>query len=200
MRELRVLDSVIEDEALLDECITAATYSDKYYLMHKAGPGYSSEGTQVFKSNWLLYDRDDPRDGSISGVAEIPSPFDKLWEHVKPHTGDNTQLFKVYINAHSFGTEDIIHTDDDAIPKGKTAILYLCHRWNPEWSGQTVFYNEMDIMEKDIVYSCLPKYNRMVIFDKSIPHAVAPLSRRYMGLRLTCMFKIEDLDGRSPMS
>lgn len=195
MKELAVKDGVI-DENLLNDCIMIGAYSKTYSMMHGAGTGFSSEGTQILKSNWLLYDRDDPTDGGVGDVSRLPEPFNRLWEQVKPHVGENTELFKVYINAHTYGVEDNIHTDDDRIPKGKTVIVYLCNRWNPEWAGQTVFYNERDIFEKDIVYSCLPKYNRMVIFDKSIPHAVAPMSRRYMGLRLTCMFKVEDLDGR----
>ena len=195
MKELAVKDGII-DESLLNDCIMLGAYAKRYSMMHGAGTGFSSEGTQVLKSSWLLYDMDKPADENMEDVSRLPEPFDKLWEQVKPHVGENIEMYRAYVNAHTYGSEDNIHTDDDGVSKGKTVIVYLCNRWNPEWSGQTVFYNERDILEKDIVYSCLPKYNRVVIFDKTIPHAVAPISRRYMGLRLTCMFKVEDLDGR----
>jgi len=45
------------------------------------------------------------------------------------------------------------------------------------------------------IYRCvLPKYNRFVIFDKNIKHCAGMVSRKFSGIRLTCMFKVELLN------
>jgi Rps23 Pro-64 3,4-dihydroxylase Tpa1-like proline 4-hydroxylase len=130
-------------------------------------------------------------------VEEVAS-FKQLWEEVKQVIPNkNYTLHRSYINAMVYGQEDSIHTDDMDINNGLTVIVYLTNSWFPEWFGQTVFFEsasngrDENYIGADITNSVLPKYNRFVIFDKNTPHCVAPISKRFTGVRLTCMFKLK---------
>ena len=121
-----------------------------------------------------------------------------LWEEVKMYLPENHKLKRGYVNAHQYGIEDTIHSDDDQWENGLTVIVYLCYGWLPDWYGQTMFFTGEDkknIQSTMDIYRCvLPKYNRFVIFDKNIKHCAGMVSRKFSGIRLTCMFKVELLN------
>lgn len=174
-----VKDGHIPSE-ILNSCILAAEKSEAYKSLHAAG-----DGTLGFKFSWQMYDR-------YRGKDEMPVEFKQLWDSCKNLFPSGSSLYRCYINAQSFGIEDNIHEDDQELEKGSTGIVYLCSVWYPEWFGQTVFWEHLDRTEpNDIVHSVMPKHNRVVVFDKTIPHCVAPLSKRFCGVRYTCMFKVE---------
>jgi SM-20-related protein len=178
---LNIIDSAIPQN-ILNACIQEAEYSTNYSVLHGAG-----DGSYGFKYNWLLQDSNQPN-------TFTNQQFKVLWEEVKQHVPANTRLYRAYVNAHTYGVEDAIHVDDAELKKGFTVIVYLCNGWYPEWFGQTVFFKSLDKQNNDIINSVLPQYNRVIIFDKDIPHCVSPLSRKFAGVRLTCMFKLELLD------
>jgi hypothetical protein len=175
---IKLIDSVIPQD-ILDSCIQEAEVSKNYGVLHPGGDGFYG-----FKYNWTFAPVNEPE-------KFVNKPFISLWEEVKKHLPDNVRLHRAYVNAHTYGVEDGIHTDDKDIENGLTVIVYLCNSWYPEWFGQTMFFESVDRQTNEIVCSVLPKYNRVLIFDKSIPHCVSPLSRKFTGIRLTCMFKVE---------
>jgi Rps23 Pro-64 3,4-dihydroxylase Tpa1-like proline 4-hydroxylase len=180
---INIIDDQLPNELLLS-CIQEAETSSQYGVLHKAG-----DGSYGFKYNWNIFNKND------LNIKNKKLNF--LWEKVKEHLPKNIKLHRAYINAHTYGVEDAIHQDDAEIPKGVTVIIYFCNDWYPEWFGQTIFFETIDKHRNEIVKSVLPKFNRVLIFDKNIPHCVSPLSRKFMGIRLTCMFKIELLDEAS---
>jgi hypothetical protein len=125
--------------------------------------------------------------------------FKQLYQELYPYIPNGYKIHRSYINAMSFGSEDIIHQDDIQIKEGLTIIVYLCNGWFPEWFGQTVFFNNIEngrekgYFGAEIAESILPKYNRAILFDKDIYHCVAPISKKYTGVRYTCMFKLEKI-------
>lgn len=162
-------------------CAEEAELCKSYGVLH--GAGMADTG---FKYNWLIFSQDSPVFASKN--------FERLWQQAKTILPEDSKLSRCYVNAHTFGVEDTIHIDDADLEHGLTVIVYLNLAWYPEWFGQTVFWNTRDRFEanaNDITMSVLPKANRVLVFDKNIPHCVAPLSRRFMGVRLTCMFKVE---------
>lgn len=169
-------------EPLLVECIKKAEESKNYSVLHPAG-----NGSYCFKYNWMFCS---VTDNGIIKDKEIKN----LWDEVKKCLPINIRLHRGYINAHTYGVEDTIHVDDEDINKGLTVIVYLCSDWYPEWFGQTMFFESTNNHHNKIIESVLPSFNRILIFDKKIPHCVAPLSRRFSGIRLTCMFKVELID------
>lgn len=178
MNELKVYDGVI-DQKLLLRCVSSAETSKEYGILHGGG-----NGSYGFKYNWTLTD----------GSAPIKQPeFVLLWDAVKIHIKEPVEIHRAYINAHTYGVEDSIHIDESDLEKTITVIVYLCSDWYPEWFGQTMFFKSKDIHNNEIIGSVLPKPNRFIVFDGHIPHCVSPLSRRFSGVRLTCMFKLRCL-------
>lgn len=125
-----------------------------------------------------------------------------LWdEFSKKFNVPIENLDACYLNALTFGVEAYPHTDFST--KGNTSvIIYLCESWNSFWSGETVFFDNNFVLNDpanevfyhhDIIKSVLPKYNRMVLFDGNITHAVRPISKSFKGLRKTLMFKLKNI-------
>lgn len=166
---------------LYNECVHSVETSRNYWCEH---PAFSLYGeSEVFlKYNLPLYDGGDS--------LTLPPLFESLWLEVSKKVPFNHRLIRAYVNAHKYGDEDNIHRDEIHIDEGATIIVYLCHEWRPSWFGPTLFFKEKDT-GLEIVYSVLPKPNRFVVFNKDIPHCVAPISRRFNGVRYTCMFKVE---------
>jgi|TARA_R100000149_G_scaffold60287_1_gene29403 Rps23 Pro-64 3,4-dihydroxylase Tpa1-like proline 4-hydroxylase len=54
-------------------------------------------------------------------------------------------------------------------PKQIVALHYSSLTWNPEWGGETIFYENN---KKDIKYCSPYTPNRLIIFDGSIPHTI----------------------------
>jgi hypothetical protein len=182
---VQILDNILSDE-VLTTCTQEAELSASYRVLHGAG-----DGSYGFKYSWMVYDSKNKND-------KLDGNFLSLWNEISSHIPEKTRIHRCYVNAHTYGVEDAIHEDDPDIEQGLTVIVYLCSAWYPEWFGQTVFWDHIDRMNhNDIVQSVIPKPNRVLVFDKTLPHCVAPLSRRFAGVRLTCMFKLEVLDGDS---
>jgi len=126
--------------------------------------------------------------------------LNQLYQELKQFIPENYTIHRSYINAMVYGQEDSIHSDDVEIKNGLTVIVYLTNGWFPEWFGQTVFFENAtndrseNYVGAEITNSILPRYNRAVIFDKNIPHCVAPISKRFTGVRLTCMFKLKRVE------
>lgn len=179
---IKIIDNQLPENLLL-KCIEEAENSKAYSVLHGAG-----DGTQGFKYNWLFFD--DRNKNKIENKI-----IENLWCEAQKYLPEKIKLHRGYVNAHTYGVEDTIHIDDVEINNGITVIVYLCTTWYPEWFGQTIFFKSIDRHNhNEIINSVMPKFNRMLIFDKNIPHCVSPLSRRFFGVRLTCMFKVEVLN------
>ncbi len=175
---MKILDNVLSEE-ILERAIKKAETSNNYGLLHGAGTSRNQ-----FKFNWMLCD---------SSIKFKDEDFINLWHEVKKHVPHNFELRRAYINAHTYGVEDTIHTDDQEYFKGMTVIVYLCDDWYAQWGGSTNIYSGNAPNKLEIVTAVLPKRNRIFIFDKNLPHMVSPLSRLFTGIRLTCMFKLEEM-------
>lgn len=176
MTDLKVYDNAI-DQGLYLKCLKAVEQSKSFTALHNGG-----DGSFGFKYSWAVCE---------DGVEFVDPIFKELWQTVSQQLPKNIRLHRSYVNAHSYGVEDSIHVDEMDLKSGITVIVYLCASWYPEWFGQTAFFKTLNKHENEIVASIMPKPNRYVIFDKDIPHCVTPLSRRFAGVRFTCMFKVE---------
>lgn len=113
----------------------------------------------------------------------------EMLQYTKNHNvlkGGNLALLRCYINGHTYGVDGYFHQDshrEDEI----TTVLYMNEEWAPNWAGETVFINTEN--KTALQKSVLPYPNRMVIFPSVVPHAARGVSRKFMGLRQTFMFK-----------
>lgn len=123
-----------------------------------------------------------------------------LWQKIQMLTGGR-KLTQCYINGYTYGTDGYVHTDvarkDNVSNMLHETILIYCNQvWDINYGGETVFFSED---KKDIVFSSLPKKNRIVIFDASIPHVARTVSRNCKILRKVLVFKTirRVIDGRT---
>jgi SM-20-related protein len=97
------------------------------------------------------------------------------------------RLIRCYANGATYGSDGTLHTD--SVLKGTFTSIYYPHSaWNPNWAGETVFFNEE---KTDIICGVYPKPNRLLMFDGSIPHVARGVSRICPVLRVTLMFKTD---------
>ena len=70
---------------------------------------------------------------------------------------------------------DTLLTHVDALPQARelTALWFVCERWDTEWGGETLFYD--DAGDAEIAVS--PKPGRLLLFDGAIRHAGKPPNR-----------------------
>lgn len=103
---------------------------------------------------------------------------------VKP--GLAYRAYRVYTNYASFG--DVLLTHVDAVPTARelTALWFLCESWDPEWGGETLFYDDAG----DAQIAVTPKPGRLVLFDGAVRHAGKPPNRNCPVGRYTFAIKL----------
>lgn len=98
---------------------------------------------------------------------------------------DLLKFEKVYASANPFGTVHEPHKDYLKNSKGGiTVMYYLNHDWDLKFSGETVFFNNQEIIK-----SIIPKPGRIAIFDGTIEHCARDVRRDVNDLRMVLTFK-----------
>lgn len=115
-----------------------------------------------------------------------------IWEIITSVIGERS-LFRAYVNGYTYGTDAYAHQDDTWMHKmggvsSETAIVYLNEKWDKDWGGETVIFDDDD----EIEFSVLPKYGRIILFDSNKWHAARPLTRACDKLRSVLVFKTMD--------
>ena len=105
--------------------------------------------------------------------------------------GERYRPYRAYTNFASYG--DMLYTHTDCLPEQRelTALWFLATRWEPEWGGETMFFDASG----DALYCASPKPGRLVVFDGAIPHAGRPPSRICYAPRYTFAVKLEPVAG-----
>jgi SM-20-related protein len=115
---------------------------------------------------------------------ELPDPIRRIWEQIQPMTmPENPVLLRAYCNAHTYGTEGYIHRDSE-IDGDLTAIIYLNKSWKGNWAGETVLFED-----REIVKAVMPKWNRLFLFPSNMKHAGRGVSRFCPEARTVLVFK-----------
>ena len=100
--------------------------------------------------------------------------------------GEQYRAYRVYTNFASFG--DQLFTHVDALPNARelTALWFLSERWDTEWGGETLFYDDGG----DAQLAVSPKPGRLLLFDGAIRHAGKPPNRNCHASRFTFAIKL----------
>ena len=109
----------------------------------------------------------------------------EVWRLLKANPLKGHTLMRCYANGYPAGAEGGVHLDS-LEQNHFTAIYYSHSAWDPNYGGETVFFNSD---RSDIVASVYPRPNRLVIFRGDVPHVARGVSRRCPELRVTLMFK-----------
>jgi hypothetical protein len=121
---------------------------------------------------------------------EDDAAVSRLWERSKAAcekaTGRRLGVARQYANGHTYGLGGQPHVDDTR--EGCYTLLYYpMPSWQPEWEGETLFYNARG----EVIAGVKPAPNRAVLFDSRIPHSGRAPSRLCAALRVTVAFKLE---------
>ena len=107
-----------------------------------------------------------------------------LLNMIEEKTQQHYELYDVYANGHTFGTQGEFHVDWYE-PNGRTLLYYANSNWRPEWGGKTIFLrNENELEYKN------PIPNSAILFPGEIPHMAEGTSRLFTGLRVTVAWKL----------
>ena len=104
------------------------------------------------------------------------------------------ELVRVYLNAYPFGADAGAHRDSEAEDE-LTAIVSVVPRWDRDWGGETVLYDERG----EVVRSVLPNPGRVFIFRSRCLHAARPLARGCRLLRKVVVFKFAPWPANEPI-
>ncbi len=104
--------------------------------------------------------------------------------------GKRYRPYRSYVNVAHYG--DMLYTHTDCLPGDDelTALWYVCDRWDHEWGGETVFFDE----RRDLRSAVLPRPGRLALFDGAILHAGRPPNRNCHASRFTFALKLERAD------
>ena len=110
-------------------------------------------------------------------------------EAVCPKMPKRDWLYSAYINCLKAGDTPGVHVDAPYwIEENRTVLLYLNPEWNPNYGGETIFYDHR--LEAQRIVSPIP--GRVVIFDGRVPHSGRPPTNRYPINRYIISFKYMD--------
>jgi len=121
---------------------------------------------------------------------EQSEPANRLWLLAKPVceeiAGHALRVIRQTANGQTYGQNGRRHVDD-AREGCPTLIYYPMPQWNPDWEGETLFFNSYG----DVLAGVMPLPNRAVLFDGRLSHAGRAPSRHCKGLRVSVAFKLE---------
>ena len=113
-----------------------------------------------------------------------------MWRYLAAHSLAGYRLIRCYANGMTYGSDGTLHTDTTLL-NTYTTIYYPHEKWDPDWGGETLFFNAD---KTDLVGCVYPKPNRLVTFDGRVWHVARGLSRTCPVLRVTLMFKTDRRD------
>ena len=116
-------------------------------------------------------------------AAELPF-FADVVDLVQTLTGTRRiRLARIYINFNLYGEIHYPHTDARS---GVTALYCVNLEWNPQWQGETMFYEG-----HEPTHVVLPVPGRLIVFDAALRHRGSPPARDCYEPRINIAFKFE---------
>ena len=149
----------------------------------------SAAATRYWFKHFSGYEKHSLETGTPLGFDEAldsAAPLvGSMWKSLKGSLMAGHSLTRCYANAYPYGAEGGVHTDSN-LATHYTAIYYPHMTWQPDYAGETVFFNKD---RSDIIASVYPKPNRLILFSGVIPHSARAVSKTCPQLRITLMFK-----------
>ncbi len=100
--------------------------------------------------------------------------------------GERFLPYRVYTNFASYGDTLLTHVDAVADARELTALWFICDRWDTEWGGETLFFDDSG----DALIAVSPRPGRLLLFDGAIRHAGKPPNRSCNIPRFTFAIKL----------
>lgn len=134
--------------------------------------GHDSPELEVQNDTTLvsIFSETDSRNLGIANTINTISPIQEILEGYTSHTS--------MINLTTPSDKYHIHTDG----VGLTLLYYVNVKWNIEWCGETIFFND-NTNDYEYVSPFVP--GRLIIFDGTIPHMIRPSTPNATQHRMT---------------
>lgn len=107
---------------------------------------------------------------------------------LRAHLAGELRIYAAYVNLGLPWDTCTVHADHFFPGHGKTLLYYVNKDWNPDWAGETVFFDQQ---AREIVHVSTFQPGRVVIFDSDIPHAARPQALAGPSYRFTLAVKFE---------
>lgn len=183
---VKVWDNVVSDEILQD----LQGYCERE-VRWEFGSQSDRSPNQFSHWNYELLNTKPTNQENYEDSLVIP-PFKNIWDILKNSHLSGHKLVRMYLNAHTYGTEGYPHIDNNKTDNYST-LLYLNPEWSVEWGGETLLFNECH----DAIMAVSPKPGRAICFKTNILHAARSVSRRCPALRVCLVIKTTKSDGHS---
>jgi SM-20-related protein len=102
---------------------------------------------------------------------------------------------RAYVNCSVYGDSYYLHRDCGAHEPHVTALYYANLEWQPDWGGETIYYND----DEDAELAITPRPGRLVIARGAVLHRGNVPARNCYEERYTLAYKLNSL-GASPSS
>ena len=139
---------------------------------------WDRKDTEDYK-NWV-------RNMSPQLAAEMPAYNHALAMLHHHFPAEPYNLHRAYCNVTLYGDMLFTHHDCRSDISGYyTAMWFICERWDKDWGGETLFFNEAG----DAEFVVSPAAGRLVLFDGRIQHTGRAPNRICYEMRFTLVFK-----------
>ena len=103
-------------------------------------------------------------------IGDINSDEVRSWDRMIRDTSFGNELkgYKLHTNVVNCSRPgETYYTHNHG--KAKVVLYYPNFKWNREWGGETMFYDDNN---KDLIFASEYEPNKMILFDGRIPHSV----------------------------
>lgn len=140
---------------------------------------YARPDTQDFR-HWAV-----PIDLGMAQAMPIHAPALTALRQFDP--AHRYRMYRCYVNVAQYGDMLFSHTDCEPGSGELTGLWYICEHWDPEWGGETMFFDH----NMDVRAAIQPRPARFAVFNGEIPHVGRPPNRVCYASRFTLAMKFE---------
>jgi len=154
-------------------------------------------GSLVRTLHYVRKEKSRPGVPGLAAVSDIPAeriavdPFlrqlRQAVERVFPAERFSDQ--RAYVNCSVYGDSYYAHRDCAAHERHVTALYYANLQWQPDWGGETIYYND----EEEAEFAIMPHPGRVVIARGAILHRGNVPTRICYEERYTLAYKLNSL-------
>ena len=155
------------------------------YLWCKNVPYYYNQSSDTD----VLVDRQTRFSHPFDPKKQCDYVYERITEKILSIVDYQLECVHSYVNFYDFSTPTVIHPDVDFTNIGVTALFFTTRKWDPNWGGEIIFYDDQYEVSQAVSY----KPNRVLFFDSGLLHGVKQPSVNAQLPRYSIAFKYDIL-------
>jgi hypothetical protein len=169
-RELFVCDNIVDP--MMVQQVANLVRTLPYFRKEKSRPGVP--GLAAVSEIPMERIAVDPFLRSLKQAVERLLPDEQFSDH------------RAYVNSSVYGDGYYLHRDCEPGEQHVTALYYANLEWQPDWGGETIYYND----DEDAELAITPRPGRLVIARGALLHRGNVPSRSCYEERYTLAYKL----------